>query len=37
MQIVSIGDNMQEMANPVSWEKKKSCLLKILPRVQGIN
>ena len=24
MQIVSIGDNLHEMSNPVFWEKKKS-------------
>ena len=23
MQIVSIGDNLHEMSNPISWENKK--------------
>ena len=39
---VSSGDNMYELSNPISWEKKKKIisiyrLLKILPRVLGVN
>ena len=41
MQIVSLGDNLHEMSNPVFWENKKNlpkcCLLKILPRVLSVN
>ena len=43
MQIVSNGDNLHEMSNPVCWKKKKKknisiChLLKILPRVLSVN
>ena len=43
MQIVSIGDNLHEMSNPVSRGKKRKknisvCrLLKILPRVLSVN
>ena len=36
MQIVSIGDNLHVMSNPVSWKNKKNileCLLKFLPKV----
>ena len=40
MQIVSIGDNLHEISNPVSRENKKDiskcCLLKILPIVLSI-
>ena len=41
MQIVSIGDNLHEMSNPVFWKKekkkKKMCrLLKITPRVLNV-
>ena len=41
MHIVSIGDNLHEMSNPVFWGKKyksisKCCLLKILHRVLSI-
>ena len=41
MQIVSNGDNLHEMSNPVPWKNKKNIsichLLKILPRVLSIN
>ena len=30
MQIVSIGDILNEMSNPVSWEKNKKKYFKIL-------
>ena len=43
MQIVSTGDNLHEMSNPVFWENKiffvlfsKYCLLKILPSVLSV-
>ena len=40
MQIVSNGDNLHEMSNPVFWKNKKNIsicrLLKILLRVLGI-
>ena len=40
MQIVSIGDNLHGMSNPVYGKNKKNiskCLLKILPRVLSVN
>ena len=41
MQIVSIGDSLHKMSNPVFWEKSenisKCCLLKILPRVLSVS
>ena len=41
MQIVSIGDNLQEMSKPDFWEKNKKnitkcCLLKILSRILSV-
>ena len=29
MQIVSFGDNLQEMSNPVFWEKKKKNIINL--------
>ena len=41
MQIVSNGDNLHEMSNPVFWEIKKNIskcrLLKFLLRVLSVN
>ena len=40
MQIVSIGDNLQEMSNPIFWKKKKKNILtlcaEILPKVLSV-
>ena len=37
LQLVSIGDNLHKMSNPVFWDISKYFLLKILPRVPNIN
>ena len=29
MQIVSIGDNLHEMSNPIFWEKKKKIITNL--------
>ena len=40
MQIVSSGDNLHEISNPVFWKNKtnipKCSLLKFLPRMRGV-
>ena len=36
MQIASIGDNLHEITQPVSWKNIVICVLKILPRVLNI-
>ena len=39
MQMVSIGEHLHEMSNPVFWVNKKNiskCLLKILPGVLSV-
>ena len=36
MQIVSIGDNLHEMSNPVFWEKIRKLFQYVLPRVLSV-
>ena len=33
MQIVSNGDNLHEMSNPVPWEKKRKNISKCFPLI----